>query len=105
MRIAPARPFHERQRGARERGQAVARHVVRDREVLARRRLDESAGQRLARRERDRVDEDVERRPLGAQALEGRVDLVVDADVHRHHELEPTSPASSTTRSLMRSFW
>jgi hypothetical protein len=33
------------------------------------------------------VDEDVERRPLGADARERRVDLGVDADIHRQHEL------------------
>ena len=54
---------HERLRGAGQRREAVARDIVRDPERLARRALDEAAGQRFARRVRDRMHHDVERSP------------------------------------------
>ena len=39
------------------------------------------AGERLARRERDRVQQAVERSPLGLQRREQRIDVVVFRDV------------------------
>src|SRR5207247_1252585 len=47
--------------------------------------LDETALQVLERRERDRVDEDVERAPAPFELGEERVDLLLLRDVARHH--------------------
>ncbi len=55
-------------------------------ECIAAGGLDEAAGQRLARGEGDRMDQDVEPVPGLAQPREGGVDLGVDADVHRHDQ-------------------
>ena len=74
-------------RGARQRGEAVARHIVRDPEGLARRALDETAGQRLARRVGDGVHDDVERAPGLLERGEGGVDFGVVGDVELHGEL------------------
>ena len=61
--MAPAAAGHERLGGARQRREAVAGDIVRDLERLARRALDEAAGQRFARRVGDGVHQDVERAP------------------------------------------
>ena len=39
---------------------------------------------RLARREGDRVHEDVELAPLALQPGEGRIDLLIDGHIERH---------------------
>ena len=56
-------------------------------EALAVGGLDEAAGERLARREGDRVDDDVEAVPLVLEAGEGLVDLLVEGHVHRQDGL------------------
>ena len=61
--------------------------VVRRGERGARHAVQEIAGQRLARRERDRMQQAVERAPLGAERGEQRVDVLVLRHVagqHRH---------------------
>src|SRR6185369_5847554 len=73
--------LHHRQRRLRERGQAVAAHVVRDAEALAGDRFVEVAGERLARSERDRMHHAVEAIPALPQRGEDRVDLRVVGDV------------------------
>ena len=78
---------HERLCSARQRGQAVARNIVGDFESLARRGLDETAGQRFPRRVGDRVDHNVERSPGLFDGGEGGVDFGVIGDVELHGEL------------------
>ena len=46
-----------------------------------------AAGERLARRERHRVHDDVELAPLALQQVERGIDLRVDRDVERHRQL------------------
>jgi hypothetical protein len=69
--------LHHRRGTLGERGEAVARHVVRDAERLARGVLVERALQRLARRKRDGMHQPVEAVPALAELGEQRVDLGV----------------------------
>src|SRR6266513_1126626 len=87
QRPAPAR--HQRLRPLRERGEAVARDLVRHAEALAAGGLEEAPGERLTRRVRDRVHEDIELTPLASEPLEGGIALLVEGDIERHGEARP----------------
>src|SRR5215471_17764585 len=67
--------------------EAVARNLVRHTEAFAGGRLNESAGERFARREGHRVYHDVERTPLALQQLEGRIALTIDRHIEGHREM------------------
>src|SRR5690606_6282643 len=80
--------LHQRLRALRERREAVARDVVSNPEALAAHGVDVAAFELIGRRERDRVNEDVEAvRPAPGELTEARVDLSVVRDVERQHEV------------------
>jgi hypothetical protein len=76
---------------------------VRGAEAFAAEAVEEVAGNRLARREADRVHEAVELGPGLAELGEQALDLRVVADVALEDQLEPNSAANSVMRSLKRS--
>src|SRR5438132_1497773 len=70
-------PLHQGTGPLRKRGKAVARNVMRDCERGSREAREKIAGKRFAWRERDRVEQAVERAPFALQRREQRVDVVV----------------------------
>lgn len=74
-----------------------------DAEGLAAQAVEEVAGDRLARREADRMDEAVELGPGLGELLEHGIDLGVVGDVAVEDQAESNSRANSVVRSLKRS--
>ncbi len=62
---------------------------MRHAKCLAGRRLDEVAAQRLARRERHGMHQDVERIPAGLQMRETALDLRIARDIHGEGDVGP----------------
>ena len=81
--------LHLRTRGLRQRGEAVAGNIVRDREPLARQAFEETTIERFARRIADRMHQDVETIPALAEFSEYAVDLRIIGDVARQHDVRP----------------
>ncbi len=91
MSTEPLRPFISGRAAFASAGRLYARDVVRDREILARQSVEEFARERLARREADRVHEDVETIPVLAEIGEQRFDLRVARDVAGQHDIRAES--------------
>ena len=75
-------PLHQRPRALGERREAVRAHVVRHRERRARHAVQEIAGERLARRERDRVQQPSSAPHSALERSEQRGDVVVLVTSH-----------------------
>ena len=82
-------PLQQRARTLGERRETVRADVLGDRERGARHAFEKIAGERLARRIRDRMQQSVEPAPFGPERGEQRVDLAVAADVAGKHRNRP----------------
>src|SRR5690606_39274824 len=85
-RAVAAGPLEQGQGRLGQGREAIGRNVVRDPEGLARKTVEEVAGNGLARRETDRMNQAVELVPVFAQPGDGRGDLFVVCDVAREYE-------------------
>ena len=76
-------PLHQRPRALGERSEAVRTDVVRDPERIARQAAQKIAGQRLARREGDRMQQAIKPAPFPTERVEQCCDLFIVGDVTR----------------------
>ena len=79
--------FHHRQPRLHQRHQAVGAHVMSDAKALTRYALQEIPGERLARRERDRMHDAVEAVPAPGECIENRAHLRIARYIARQHDI------------------